>query len=150
PSQQDCAPNADANPTQTAQPGCHNLKVNVSDGAGRRYAQVGSGQEAQNQNPHSADVSVTPNGQTPGAPASGPSVGAHVETAQGPSVTPTFHSGTPDGSAASLLTGGQAYLGADDNLDSGEHDGVDGQYGTARSVNGPSDGGDLEVNWHPG
>ena len=149
PSQQDCAPNADASTTQTAQPGCHNFKVNVADGSGRRYAQFGIGQEAQNENPHSADASVTPNGQTPGQPASGPSVGTSVETANGPSVTPAVHTGTPDGSAASLLTGGQVYLGADDNLDTGEHDGVDGQYGTQKSVNGPSDGGDIEVNWHP-
>src|SRR5437016_4732097 len=150
PSQQDCAPNADANTTQAAQPGCHNFKINVSNGSGRRYAQVGSGQEAQGQNPHSADVLVTPNGQTPGKPASGPSLGANVETAKGPAVTPGIHTGTPDGSAASLLTGGQLYLGADDNLDTGEHDGVNGQYGTTRSVNGPSDGGNISVNWHPG
>ena len=38
PSQQDCAPNADASTTQTAQPGCHNFKVNVADGSGRRYS----------------------------------------------------------------------------------------------------------------
>src|SRR5205085_11357466 len=78
PSQQDCAPNADASSTQAAQPGCHNLKVNVADGSGRRYAQVGSDQEAQNQNPHGVGVLVTPNGQSPGEPASGPAVGAHV------------------------------------------------------------------------
>jgi hypothetical protein len=149
PSQQDCAPNADANSTQTAQPGCHNFKINVSDGSGRRYAQFGDDQEAQNQNPHGIDVSVTPNGQTPGQPPSGPSVGGHVEFGQTPSAQPSVQAGAPDGSAASLLTGGQVYLGADDNLDTGEHDGVDGQYGTQKSVNGPSDGGDLELNWHP-
>jgi hypothetical protein len=192
--QQDCAPNADANTTQTAQPGCHNFKINVADGSGRRYAQFGIEQEAQEQNPHAADVSVTPNGQTPGRTASGPSIGGHVDTkyqpvppnqcgledialyaaeeaaylaGQGPkpcpldptkwnkpggapSVQPTVHQGTPDGSAASLLTGGQLYLGADDNLDTGEHDGVNGQYGTTKAINGPSDGGNLEVNWHPG
>jgi hypothetical protein len=58
-------------------------------------------------------------------------------------------SGTPDGSALSLLTGADLYLGADDNLDSGEHDGVTGKNHTAHSVNGPSDGGNVEVGWHP-
>jgi hypothetical protein len=157
PSQQDCAPNADANSTQAAQPGCHNAKVNVSGADGRRYAQVGTDQEAQGDNPHAADVLVTPNGQKPGRPGSGPSMGAHLDTSwkgskpSGPPVVkPQFHAGTPDGSAASLLTGSQLYLGADDNLDVGEHDGANGQYGTSRAVNGPSDGGDVEVNWHPG
>ena len=122
----------------------------MADGSGRRYAQVGSDQEAQNQNPHGVGVLVTPNGQTPGEPASGPAVGAHVENGSPPSVKPSVQGGTPDGSAASLLTGGQVYMGADDNLDTGEHDGVDGQYGTQKSANGPSDGGDIAVNWHPG
>jgi hypothetical protein len=54
----------------------------------------------------------------------------------------------PD-SAAALVTGTSIYLGADDNLDTGEHDGVNGQDGTANSVNGPSDGGALVVNRHP-
>jgi hypothetical protein len=194
PSQQDCAPTADANSTQGAQPGCHNFKLNVADSSGRRYAQLGTDQEAQGQNVHAADVAVTPNGQTPGQPASGPSVGAHADTnyqpvpanqcgledialygaeeaaylagqgskpcpldptkwnapAQAPTVVPQVHTGTPDGSAVSLLTGGQVYLGADDNLDSGEHDGANGQYGSSQAANGPSDGGDVEVNWHPG
>jgi hypothetical protein len=150
PSQQDCRATADANTTQAAEPGCHNAKVNVSGADGRRYAQVGSDQEAQNQNPHGFDVSVTPNGQTPGKPPSGPSAGAHVENGAPPTVQPQIHAGVPDGSAASLLTGSQLYLGADDNLDVGEHDGVDGQYGTSKAANGPSDGGDVEVNWHPG
>src|SRR5215467_45688 len=67
PSQQDCAPEADSNTVPAAQPGCHNAKMNVSDASGRRYAQVGDDQEAQNQNPHGLDMSVTPNGQQPGA-----------------------------------------------------------------------------------
>jgi uncharacterized low-complexity protein len=194
PSQQDCRATADANTTQAAEPGCHNAKVNVADPSGRRYAQVGTGQEAQGQNVHSLDVSVTPNGQTPGTPASGPSVGTHLDTnyqpipagqcgledialygaeeaaylaGQGskpcpldptkwnppsvaPTVQPSLHPGTPDGSAVSLLSGGQVYIGADDNVDSGEHDGVNGQYGTSKAANGPSDGGNVEVNWHPG
>jgi hypothetical protein len=35
-------------------------------------------------------------------------------------------------------------------LDVGEHDGVDGRYGTSQAFNGPSDGGALVFNWHPG
>jgi hypothetical protein len=64
--------------------------------------------------------------------------------------TPTVSTGLPDGSAAALATGTEIYLGADDNLDSGEHDGVNGGYGTHRSANGPSDGGAVIVDWHPG
>lgn len=194
PSQQDCSPTADANNVQGAQPGCHNAKLNVSNSSGRRYAQVGIGQEAQGDNAHAADASVTPNGQTPGQPSSGPAVGGHVDTnyqpipanqcgledialyaaeeaaykagqgpqpctldpskwnapSQAPSVQPHTQGGTPDGSAASLLSGGQVYFGADDNLDSGEHDGANGLYGTTKSANGPSDGGSLVINWQPG
>jgi hypothetical protein len=194
PSQQDCAPNADANTTQGAQPGCHNAKFNVANSSGQRYAQAGSDQQAQGQNAHAADVSVTPNAQTPGQPYSGPAVGAHVDMSyqpipanqcgledialyaaeeaaykagqgpqpctldptkwsapsQAPTVQPQTQTGTPNGSAASLLSGGQVYFGADDNLDSGEHDGADGQYGTTKAINGPSDGGSLAINWQPG
>ena len=66
-----------------------------------------------------------------------------------PTISITPQSGTPDGSAAQLAQGAKLYLGADDNLDSGEHDGVDGNYGTAHSANGPSDGGAIVVDWHP-
>ncbi|MCU1463575.1 MAG: hypothetical protein JWO37_3650 [Acidimicrobiales bacterium] len=57
---------------------------------------------------------------------------------------------TPSAAWAALLTGAHVYLGADDNLDNGEHDGVSGANGTAGSVNGPSDGGAVLLNWHPG
>jgi hypothetical protein len=66
-----------------------------------------------------------------------------------PTITVTPQSGTPDGSAAQLAQGAKVYLGADDNLDTGEHDGVDGDWGTAHSANGPSDGGAIIVDWHP-
>jgi hypothetical protein len=66
-----------------------------------------------------------------------------------PDVSQTAHTGVPDGSVAKLAMGGQVYLGADDNLDTGEHDGVDGKNGTANSANGPSDGGAIVVDWHP-
>ena len=64
-------------------------------------------------------------------------------------MTPSVEPGTPDGSIASLAQGAHVYLGADDNLDTGEHDGVDGLNGTGKSANGPSDGGAIVVNWHP-
>src|SRR5205807_4583891 len=44
----------------------------------------------------------------------------------------------------------QLYIGADDNLDNGEHDGVNPTvYGSAPVANGPSDGGATQVNVHP-
>jgi hypothetical protein len=48
-----------------------------------------------------------------------------------------------------ILTGGEVYFAGDDNLDSGEHDGANGQYGSANAFNGPSDGGSLSVDWLP-
>src|SRR2546427_977204 len=52
---------------------------------------------------------------------------------------PTVTASTP----GDLATGLQVYFGADDNLDSGEHD-------SANQVsNGPSDGGGMEVNIAP-
>lgn len=69
---------------------------------------------------------------------------------QAPTVTPWYRTGTPSTRASELvLSGGQIYFGGDDNLDSGEHDGVDGQYGSGNAYNGPSDGGSLSVDWQP-
>ncbi|MCU1450490.1 MAG: hypothetical protein JWP02_2660 [Acidimicrobiales bacterium] len=187
PAQQDCSPMADNHDFQGTEPGCHNFKLNVEDSQGNRYAQAGIAQEAQNDNPHAGDVSVTPNGT-----AGGPSAGGSFDTRyqpfppgdcglfdlaifpiellfntlggnpQGPckldppaqpsgppTVTPSVQAGTPDGSVANVAQGGRVYLGADDNLDSGEHDGVNGGYGTHNSANGPSDGGAIIVDWHP-
>jgi hypothetical protein len=89
--------------------------------------------------------SITPSGQVPD-----------------PGLTPpTVSTGTPDGSIADLAQGARLYLGADDNLDTGEHDGVHRDCtglpdctpypdtGSSHSANGPSDGGAITVNWHP-
>jgi hypothetical protein len=59
--------------------------------------------------------------------------------------------GAPDvaGLANAVQAGLYTYLGADDNLDAGEHDGVDSNYGTANSVNGPSDGGAIVTHVSP-
>src|SRR2546429_2531455 len=52
---------------------------------------------------------------------------------------PTVTASTP----GDLATGLQVYFGADDNLDSGEHD------SSKQVSNGPSDGGGMEVNIAP-
>jgi hypothetical protein len=88
---------------------------------------------------------ITPSGQVPD-----------------PGLTPpTVSTGTPDGSIAGVAEGAHLYLGADDNLDTGEHDGVhrdctglpdctpQPDTGSSHSANGPSDGGAITVNWHP-
>src|SRR5437588_12979656 len=62
PAQQDCSPTADANNFQGAEPGCHNLALNVEDSQGHRYASAGAEQEAQGDNVHGADASVHSNG----------------------------------------------------------------------------------------
>lgn len=41
------------------------------------------------------------------------------------------------------------YFGADDGLDTGEHDEPDGKHGTSKDATGPSDGGAVEVRLHP-
>jgi hypothetical protein len=54
-------------------------------------------------------------------------------------------------SATDAVTSQQVYFGADDNLDNGEHDGVnptDYHGKDARVANGPSDGGALQANTH--
>lgn len=69
---------------------------------------------------------------------------------QAPTVTPGATAGVPSSApVVSLLSGGRVYFGADDNLDSGEHDGASGTNGTAQSVVGPSDGGAVTVTWSP-
>ncbi|TML59789.1 MAG: hypothetical protein E6G17_10745 [Actinobacteria bacterium] len=70
---------------------------------------------------------------------------------EAPTVTVSPQTGSPDGSTTGLLTNASIYLGADDNLDTGEHDGADGMTTTmtSNSQNGPSDGGAIVVNWHP-
>jgi hypothetical protein len=43
----------------------------------------------------------------------------------------------------------QVYFGADDGLDSGEHDEPSGKHGTRHAESGPSDGGSIRLKWHP-
>ena len=173
PQNQDCSPNADAiTPPQAAQPGCHDFKVNVTDGHGKRYAEVGLDQLPNGPSigalagvatpgspnfPHAGCVSANTNGTNGGA---GQNCGSNpnglgaaaVFDTQNPGrnkVTPS--TGAPDVSAivSSAMSGFNVYLGADDNLDAGEHDGVNGLYGTKKSVNGPSDGGAVSAHVSP-
>jgi hypothetical protein len=65
-----------------------------------------------------------------------------------PKITPTISLGKL-GLAAPSLTDIRLYFGADDGLDSGEHDEPDGKHGTRHSQIGPSDGGSVVVHWHP-
>lgn len=63
PSSQGCTGGADANNLQGAEPGCHNLQVLVQDGNGNTYAEAGTYQEAQGDNPHKVGFDVNPNGK---------------------------------------------------------------------------------------
>jgi hypothetical protein len=65
-----------------------------------------------------------------------------------PSVTPTLTMGHGKGGAPSL-THLKLYFGADDGLDTGEHDEPNGKDGTKTEQNGPSDGGAIVLTWHP-
>jgi hypothetical protein len=172
PSQQDCPGNANANDRQGTAPGCHNLKVNVGNGRGKRYAEVGLDQLPQGAStpgligvgppgssnfPHAGCAAVNTNGTKGGTgkgcgtnqAGMGVSAVFDTENAGRNSIAP--QTGAPDtgGLLASLQDGFDIYMGADDNLDAGEHDGVDGRNGTARSVNGPSDGGAVTAHVTP-
>ena len=198
PSEQDCSPWADANNFQGAEPGCHNLKVNLEDGNGNRFVQFGILQEPQGVNPHAGDFDVNTNADGTGLGASGgfdtnfdpfaPGSCGLFDIATLPleellflagqggapcSVTPsgqvpnpvvaplTISTGVPDASAAALAQQAKLYFGSDDNLDTGEHDGVhrdctgvpdctpEPDTGSSHAVNGPSDGGAISINWHP-
>lgn len=199
PSEQDCSPWAEANNFQGAEPGCHNLKINLEDGAGNRFVQFGILQEPQGVNPHAGDFDINTNADGTGLGASGgfdtnfdpfaPGSCGLFDIAILPleellflsgqqsnppcSITPsgqtpnpvvaplTISTGVPDGSAAALAQQAKLYFGSDDNLDTGEHDGVhrdctgipnctpEPDTKSSRSVNGPSDGGAITINWHP-
>lgn len=186
PSDQGCSGSADANDQQGAEPGCHNMQILVRDGSGHTYAQAGTDQEAQGDNPHAADATVSPDGSaqpTGGDDGSGLTVGADtgyqpfgpdscplldmiltpVYIATGGTPCTTFDPQAPAGPPSYTLTlpggggngstpdptSGNVYFGADDNLDSGEHDAPDGKYGSKSSQDGPSDGGAINVSWQP-
>ncbi|HVA73666.1 MAG TPA: hypothetical protein VNF71_03790 [Acidimicrobiales bacterium] len=182
PSQQDCSANADANNAgnpgtsePAAEPGCHNVAINVEGGDGNtRYAEVGLDQLPNNgpagtptplslgypgndNSIHSGCAAVNTNG-TGGGPGvgcgSGSGTGANatfdIQNTSKP-LTLTPETGTPDTSGLqSLVMGGfRLYYGQDDNTDAGEHDGASGTNGTAGSVTGPSDGGGVGIFFLP-
>jgi hypothetical protein len=176
PSQQDCPANASASNTpkcRTVQ-GCHNFDVIIEDSHGRRFVEVGIdqlprgyprtpglfglGYPGSPNSPHSGCVAVNTNG-TDGGPGRGCGNNPHgtgasvVFDLQHPNRNAVaVDTGAPDINAlAQSIAGGlQGYVGADDNLDAGEHDGVTGANGTSGSVNGPSDGGAIHVHVTPG
>jgi hypothetical protein len=171
PSQQDCPANADANnagqpgsSVPAAVPGCHNFAINAGSGQ-TRYASLGVDQIPNNASgssslPHSGCVAANTNGTGGGQGAPGDGCG----TGSGTGGTIVFNAFNPTGTTVSPQTGTPAvasflqnaagngvymYLGADDNLDFGEHDGVSGTQGTSQSINGPSDGGAVNVSVNP-
>ncbi|MHB8682212.1 MAG: hypothetical protein ACYDA2_08990 [Acidimicrobiales bacterium] len=67
-----------------------------------------------------------------------------------PTLSPWAQPGTVDTSWTNIVTdGGQVYLAGDDNGDSGEHDGTDGQYASGNTFYGSSDGGAFILTWAP-
>jgi hypothetical protein len=169
PARQDCPNDANANNAgapgarqkDAAVPGCHNFKLNVEDGRGNRYAQFGIDQIPNNADqsspqalPHAFDASVDANGAPASTPTdtcapTGSGVAAHGDLTNPSAATVTPCTAAPGPNFSRLLMSFGIYLGADDNLDFGEHDGVSGAPGTRKATNGPSDGGAIVVNWHP-
>jgi hypothetical protein len=66
-----------------------------------------------------------------------------------PSITPTIQTGSGKSGGGLDLTNIRIYFGADDGLDTGEHDEPDGKHGTKKEQNGPSDGGAVVFDFHP-
>ncbi|HUY63075.1 MAG TPA: hypothetical protein VMV14_01000, partial [Acidimicrobiales bacterium] len=66
-----------------------------------------------------------------------------------PSVGPWVRTGTSDATALDLLAGGGLYASGGDNVNTGEHDGMDGQYASGNVFDGSPDGGGMYLNWQP-
>lgn len=212
PGQQDCPANADANNAgqpgaqqqQNPVAGCHAAKINVEDGNGTRYAEVGLdqlpngypstpglagvGYPGSANFPHSGCVAANTAGtngkcgdnaggaggalsfdlsqlftctydnvwlpdptnfQPP--PTTAPAVACAPGANPQQSVTLTPDTGTGIAPVADIATsdGVTFYMGADDNLDAGEHDGASGDNGTKHAQNGPSDGGAISAHFTP-
>jgi hypothetical protein len=173
----DCSNSADANNRTDAEPGCHNFKVNVESG-GVRYAEFGLDQMPNGQNatpglfgegkpgsdnfPHAYCGAVNTGGTGGGAGnncgagnASPRGIGLHIGGDTNKKQfneelidTGVHHTGLLPNMSANGI---DVVMGADDNLDGGEHDSVDGRKdtGTDRVPNGPSDGGSVQVHARP-
>src|SRR3989442_9669154 len=133
PANQTCTGNADnANSGNRTEAGCHNMIVFLADGTGHQYAGWGLDQTPDGTVVHTGEVWLDPG--------AGSRYTWNFDlTAGSVDQMPTVTASTP----GDLTTGLQVYFGADDNLDSGEHD-------SAKQVsNGPSDGGGMEGNIAP-
>jgi hypothetical protein len=174
PSEQDCSPEADSTSTKdSAEPGCHSAKVNVEDGNGKRYAEAGVDQMPDGDStgvvliglpspgdenfPHAGCAAASSNG-TGGGPgtgcgdANGSGASSDLDI-YGPALSAVDAAlGRKDpGTAKAIAKNGFVlYLGADDNLNAGEHDGASGENDTDEAANGPSDGGAVVVYVTPG
>jgi hypothetical protein len=170
PQRQGCSRSADRNDQpDTAQPGCHNATAQVGAGSWQAVS-VNTDQTPNNTNVHSGSVVVDDGqgtrhtvifdtGQGGVASFASAVVGWLAGGGAGAPPSPNGVGGTP----VLTLTDSQGsggldpnhptasvYFGADDNLDIGEHDGVDPSNGHDKKVSdGPSDGGALQVNLHP-
>src|SRR5256884_3057443 len=133
PANQNCTGNADNSAAGSrTEAGCHNMIVFVADGTGHQYAGWGLDQTPDGTVVHSGEVWLDPG--------AGSRYPWNCDlTAGSVDQMPTVTASAP----GDLTTGLQVYFGADDNLDSGEHD------SSNQVSNGPSDGGGLEVNIDP-
>ncbi len=133
PANQNCTGNADNSDSgNRTEAGCHNMIVFLADGTGHQYAGWGLDQTPDGTVVHTGEVWLDPG--------AGSRYTWNFDlTAGSVDQMPTVTASTP----GDLTTGLQVYLGADDNLDSGEHD------SSNQVSNGPSDGGGLEVNIAP-
>jgi hypothetical protein len=133
PANQGCTANADnSDDANRTEAGCHNMIVFVADGTGHQYAGWGLDQTADGTLLHSGEVWVDPG------------IGSRYTwnfdlTAGSVDQMPTVTLSTP----GDPTTGVHVYFGADDNLDSGEHD------SSEKVSNGPSDGGGMVVDIAP-
>src|SRR2546429_8560253 len=133
PANQNCTGNADNSAAGSrTEAGGHNMIAFVADGPGHQYAGWGLDQTPDGTVVHSGEVWLDPG--------AGSRYTWNFDlTAGSVDQMPTVTVSTP----GDLTTGVHVYFGADDNLDSGEHD-------AAKQVsNGPSDGGGMEVNIVP-
>jgi len=133
PANQNCTGNADnSDAGNRTEAGCHNMIVFVADGTGHQYAGWGLDQTPDGTVVHSGEVWLDPG--------AGSRYTWNFDlTAGSVDQIPTVTVSTP----GDLTTGLHVYFGADDNLDSGEHD------SSNQVSNGPSDGGGIQVNIDP-
>ena len=129
PAKQGCSPTADdsATPDHTEK-GCYSATLQIS-GAEHRYVLVGVPQTPDGTNANAVEVCLDFTGT------------AKCARLDESGFTPLpDRKGTPVDAEGGEL---HAYFGADDNLDSGEHD------GSTDIANGPSDGGAIQANVTP-